>query len=120
VMVRILKRAGCVGSDPDSVVHRKLLFTPKAVTEGFAFDIRHREPQLFGSHAGVEDGEDVRMLQPRDQLDLAPEALGSESPRQLGVKNLECHRTIVPQVMGEIDRGHTPTSQLALDMVAIG
>jgi hypothetical protein len=62
----------------------------------------------------------MRVVQPGSRFDLALEALCTKDRTQLGVKNLECYRTVMPQVMGEIDRGHAPTSKLALDVVAIG
>jgi hypothetical protein len=46
------------------------------------------------------------MLQLGDRADLTQEALGPERVGQLGVEYLERDQPVVPDVMGEIDRGH--------------
>ena len=58
------------------------------------------------------------MLEPGGQPDLALEALGPERVTQLGMEHLERDRPVVPEVPGEIDRGHAPAAELALDRVA--
>ena len=68
---------------------------------------------------GVEHGEDVRVLQPGGEADLALEALGPEGGGQLGVQHLERDRPVVPEVLGQIDGGHAPAAELALERVAI-
>jgi hypothetical protein len=52
--------------------------------------------------------------------DLAEEALGPEARAQLGVEHLDRHEAVVPQVAGEIHRGHAAVTELALDRVAAG
>ena len=59
------------------------------------------------------------MLQPGREADLALEAIGPQSGGQLGVQHLERHRPVVPEVLGEIDDGHAPAAELALDRVAV-
>ena len=70
--------------------------------------------------ARVEHGEDVRVLQPCGQLDLAQEPLGAERGRQLRVQHLERHRAVVAEVGREIDRGHAAAAELALERVSVG
>ena len=60
------------------------------------------------------------MLQPGGDPDLAEEPLGSERGGELGAQHLERHGPIVPEVVGEVDRGHAAAAELALDAVAIG
>ena len=59
------------------------------------------------------------MLQPGGELDLALEPLGAERGGQLGVEHLERDRPVVPEVLGEVDRGHAAAAELALEPVAI-
>ena len=56
--------------------------------------------------ARVEDGEDVRVLEPTADPDLAPKALGAEGRRELGVQHLERDRAVVPEVLREVHRRH--------------
>ena len=46
------------------------------------------------------------MLEPGGEPDLALEALGAERGGELGVEHLERDRPVVPEVAGEVDRGH--------------
>jgi hypothetical protein len=59
------------------------------------------------------------VIQSGGQADLALEAFRPEGRRQLGVKQLERHRTIVAQVAREVDGSHPAATELALDEVAI-
>jgi hypothetical protein len=59
------------------------------------------------------------MLQPGGEADLALEALGAEAGGQVQVEELERDRSVVPEVLGEPDRGHPPAAELALEGVAV-
>ena len=59
------------------------------------------------------------MLQPRGEPDLLQEPLGAERLGELRVENLERHEPVVPEVVRQVDRGHPPAAELALDGVAI-
>ena len=59
------------------------------------------------------------MLEPGGELDLALEPLGAEGGGELGVEHLERDRPVVPEVAREIDRGHAPAAELALERVAV-
>ncbi len=60
------------------------------------------------------------MLKPGGELDLALEPLGAERGGELGVQHLERHRAVVPEVVGEVHRGHAAPAELALDPVSPG
>ncbi len=89
------------------------------VAETLALDVRHGEPELARGLARVVDRQDVRVLQPGGELDLALEALGAQRAREIGVQHLERDRPVVPQVLGEEDGGHAAPPELALEPVAI-
>ena len=78
VLVRVLERLGRLARDPQRVFHRELALPPQPVPERLALDVRHGEPELTGSLARVVHGQDVGMLEPGGELDLALEALGAE------------------------------------------
>ena len=120
VPVRVLERPGGLGGDPKRRVHRQLPLPPEPVAERLALDERHGEPELAGGLARVVDREDVRVLQPGGELDLALEALGAERVSEIGVQHLERDRPVVPQVLGEEDGGHAAAPELALEGVRCG
>jgi hypothetical protein len=70
--------------------------------------------------AGLVDTENVGMLQPGAEPDLSEEPLRSQHRRQVRMQDLERYRAVVPEITGQIDRGHAAAAQLALDDVAIG
>ena len=74
-----------------------------------------RPPRL----AGVEDRQDVRVLQPRGELDLAEEALRPERQGKLGVEDLERDPAVVLEVAREPDRGHAAAAELALERIVV-
>jgi len=61
----------------------------------------------------------VGRLEPGGASDLPLEALGIEGGSEFWLEQLKRNLTFVLEVAGEIDRGHAPTSQLALEPIAI-
>lgn len=59
------------------------------------------------------------MIESGSDLDFAKESIGPERRRELGMKNLECDGSIVFSVLREIDCGHAPAPELALDLVLV-
>ena len=45
---------------------------------------------------------------------------GPSDGGELGAQDLERDRAVVPEVVGEVDRGHAAASELALEAVAVG
>jgi hypothetical protein len=118
MLMGVVQRLRRLPRDPERVVKRELPLAPKPVAQTLALDERHGEPQVPGGVTGVVDREDVRMLQPGGEADLALEALGTEHVGQLGVKHLEGDRAVVLEVGGEEHRGHAAAAELAEEGVA--
>ena len=51
--------------------------------------------------------------------DLPDEPLGAQRVRQLGMEDLQGDGAVVPEIAGEIDRGHAAAAELALEHVAV-
>ena len=60
------------------------------------------------------------MIEPGGNLDLAQEAVGAERGGELGVQHLEGDDAVVLEIAGEVDGGHAPAAELALDLITIG
>jgi hypothetical protein len=60
------------------------------------------------------------MLQVRGDANLAEKPLAAEHRGQLRIENLQGDAALVPDVAGEVDRGHPAASDLALDRVTAG
>ena len=117
--VGVLEGLGRFAGNPYRVLDRELTLPPEPVAQRFAFHERHGEPELPGGFAGVQDGEDVGVLQAGGGLDLPLKPLRAERLRQVREEHLEGDRALVPQVVSEVDRGHAAAAQLTLEPVAV-
>jgi hypothetical protein len=68
----------------------------------------------------VETLENVGVLEPGVDGDLALEAIGPECGHDLGAEHLQRNATGVLEILGEIDGGHAPAPELMLEAVVIG
>jgi hypothetical protein len=62
--------------------------------------------------------EDVRMLEPGNDVDLVKKAVRPQGVGQLGVEYFDGDGAVVPDILGKVDRGHTAAAQFALERVA--
>jgi hypothetical protein len=124
VGVGVVQRAQHLAGDLKRVIDGKLALPVKPLTEALPIYVRHGVPELVGAvgspcaGAGIEDRQDVGMLEPGGDPDLVEEALGPECGRQIGMQHLEGYRAVVPQIVGEIDGRHTAPANLAVEPVA--
>jgi hypothetical protein len=116
----VAQRPGRLTCNPQGVADRELPLPPDPVAQALALDVGHGEPEVAGRLAGIEDREDMRVLQPGGELDLALEPIGAEGDGHRRQEDLEGDGSLVLEVPGEIDRGHPAPAELALDEVAIG
>jgi hypothetical protein len=125
VLVGVVQRPCGFPADLEGHIHRELPLAANPVAEALALDKGHREPQQFRPAVppsrcpAVQYREDVRVLQPGGEADLALEALRPQRRGQLGMEHLERHRPVVPDVVREVDRRHPAPAQLPLDRVAV-
>ena len=120
VAVRVGERARHLGGDPQRVFEGELLFPRQPVAQRLALDERHDVVQETGDRTRIVQRQDVGMLQPRGDLDLPEEALGSQGRGELGVEHLDRHGTVMLHVLGQEDGGHPTAAELALNRVAVG
>jgi hypothetical protein len=104
--------------DRDGIGNRELPFALESRPQRLAGDERHHVVQQPARIAAVEQRQDVRMLEARRRSDLTQKAVGTEDRAELGVQHLDGDVPIVPGVVREVDRGHTPGTELALDDVS--
>jgi len=119
VLVRVLQPPGGFAPEAEGLGKRRGRRAVEPLTQVLALDVRHGEPEMACGLAGVEDGEDVRMLQPGGGVDLVEEPLGTHLDADLGAEHLERHRPPVADVLGQVDHGHPAAPELPLDGVAI-
>ena len=105
---------------PHRLVDGELPLALEARAKRLAFDVRHHVVQQAVRLAGVEQRQQVRVLQVRRDLDLAQESLGAEHRGELRLEHLDRDVAVVLEVVREVDRRHAARAELALDAVAVG
>ena len=87
------------------------------MSKGFAFDERHDVEQQSFRFAGVEQRQQVGMLQAGGDANLAEESLGAEDGAELGIEDLERDAPVVLDVARQVDGGHAAAPDLAIEDV---
>ena len=118
--MRVLKAVRDFARDGDGIGHGELLLAIQPVAQRLAFDVRHGEPEASVHGAGIEDAEDVRMLEPRSELDFLLEAVSTQARGYLVVQHLERHGPVVPEIVGQVDDGKATPSEHALESIPVG
>src|SRR5436190_3422256 len=119
--VRVVQGAGDRRRYAERFSYRQLLLAVEALAKRFPLDVRHDiEERPVRRLTGVEQGQQIRVLQVRRDSDLGEEALDAHHRRELGVENLERHQAIVLEIAREVDGGHAARADLAFDGVTIG
>ncbi len=128
----VVERTCHFGGNADRIRNRELLVPRQPVAEGLALDVGHDVEQQSGvvrrecvgsrhaGHAAVKQWQDVRVLEVGGGLDLGEEALGADDGGEFRAQDLDGDGAIVLEVVGQVDRGHAPLAELALDAVAVG
>ena len=60
------------------------------------------------------------MMESRGDLDLTQKSVGAQRRGEFGTQNFDRHFAAVLQVFGEVDSGHSTSTEFSLDGVEIG
>lgn len=85
-----------------------------------AVDERHDIEQEAVRGAGIEERQDVRMLERRGGLDFDHEAVGAEHRGKFRLEELQRDLAIVLEIVAEIDGRHAALAEVALDPISAG
>jgi hypothetical protein len=118
LLVGRVERLGYVGRDPHRLIDGKLPLALHSVPERLPLHIWHHVEEEGVRRTGVEERENMGMLEIRGRLDLGQEAFRANDRGQLRLQNLERDLPLVLQVIGEIDGGHATLTEFGLDAVA--
>ena len=119
--VREGERLRRLPGDRNRILHRQPPLAVHPLAQALALDVGHGEPeQAVGAGAAVEHGEDVGVLQPGGEADLALEPLEAEGGGEAGVEDLERDGTVVAEVVGQPDGRHPAPADGAIQPVPAG
>ena len=116
----VVEGTGHFPRESQGVINGKLLLARQAIAERFTRHIRHDVIEEAVGGAGVDQPQNVGMLQVGGDLDLGEETIAADDGAQLGVEDLNGDLAAVLEVFGEIHRGHTALTQLAVEAIAVG
>ena len=109
---------GHFASDLHSPVQRELRFSAQALAQRLALHVWHDVVREAVSLARVVKRDDVRVGQGGGDFDLPQETVGAHSRGELRMKDFDCYGSTVLEILREINDGHPPAAELALDRVA--
>src|SRR4029077_1977258 len=119
LLVGVSERVHDVAQEPHGVYHRQLALPRQLGAERLALDEGHGVVEQVAGPAGREERDDMRMLQPGRELDLAAEALHVDPRGQVGREDLDHHLAPERALLREIDPAHPAATQLAQEAVAV-
>ena len=105
--------------DGDRVTERKLRLPFEPAPERLALDVGHDVEEDIADRAGIEQRDDVRVLEVGRDSDLLQEPRRAQHGHQLGAHDLHCDVPVVLHVPSQIDRRHRAVPKLAPDHVTI-
>src|SRR3989449_11431555 len=118
--MRVVERTGDATGQPDRLLDRELLLPLEAPPQRFGFHVRHYVVDQAARLAGIEQRQDVRVLQVGGYPDLTQEALDPEHGGELGAQHFQGDVAIVLEIPREIYGRHATGTDLAFDSVVLG
>src|SRR5262245_1480433 len=100
--VRIFQRAGQGQGYVHRLVDRQLLLAIEPGTQRLSLDIRHYVIEQSVRTTGVEQRQEVRVLQVGRDPNLGQESVCTEKSAELWSKNFQCDFAVVLQVPGQV------------------
>src|SRR5215204_6869587 len=117
--VRVRQRAGDCHRNADALVDGQLFLAINALPKAFPVDVRHHVEWLAVHFAGVEQRQEVRMLEVRGDTNLREKAVDAEGGAELRVEELQGDGAAVAEVAREVHGRHTAAADLSLDDVPV-
>src|SRR5881394_3691822 len=119
-LVRVLERAGDLPGDGHRFFDAELLLAIELGPERFAPHEGLDVPQELIGLAGVDQREDVRMIEPRGDLHFIEKSDDAEVRGDFWAQNLERDLAVVLQLAREVHCPHAAGPDFAFDRVPIG
>ncbi len=113
--MRTNQRARNSFRDRNDIFDRKLSFTVHPLAQRLAFDKRHHVKQKPIRAAGIEQGQDVRVLERCRHRNLVKKPLVTQHRCEFRLHDLKRDLALVLQIFGEVDGGHAARADLAFD-----
>ena len=119
--MRERERRRDLGGDVGGLAGLERSFAVDQLAQRPTLDVLHHDEVRARLLAPVVDGDDVRVVEVRGGLRLAPEPLDERGlARELGEQRLQRDRPVQRLIACEVHLGHTAPGDLTLDLIAVG
>ncbi len=109
-----------LAGDLHGVLDGQLLFAFQPLAQRLALDVGHHVVEQLTGSVRIMERQDVGVLKLGGHLDLPQEALRTQRGGQLGMQDLDRHRPVMLEILGQVYGRHSPVAQLAFDPVTTG
>ena len=120
VRMRVREGVGDLAREADRLIDGELALALDPPAQRLARNVGHHIVERAFELSRIVEREDVRMLQAREQCDLATETLRGLPIGDFGVNEFQRDLAVVPHIVREIDGRHPATADLALDSILSG
>jgi hypothetical protein len=116
--VGVFQPRGYSACDLDRLGDRQLCLTLEPLAQRLSFHEWHGKEKAPAGRAGVIELENVRVGKAGGDRDLTLETLGAKCRGKLRSEQFDRDLAMEQKILGQVDRGHTPTAELTLDRIA--
>jgi hypothetical protein len=107
------------GQNPYRVRYRELACSSKSLPQGLALHIGHDVVQEFLRLAGIQERQDMWVLELRCYFYFMKEALRAKACTQFRPEHLNSNHATMLKIAGKVDSGHAPVPELSLEYVSV-
>ena len=119
--VRVGERVEDLAENEQGFIQRECAVgVAQAFAQRHAISKGHHVVEKARRLAAVDERENVGMLQPCGDADLAQESLGAHRGGELRIEDFDGDRALVLEVLCEVHRGHATGTKLPHNPIAIG
>ena len=120
--VGVVERLAGLPHQAQRLRHWERALPREPLAQGLAIDVRHdveRAGRLLVGGAGIEQGQDVGVLEPRLDLDLEQEALRGLAGDDLRAQHLDRDGAVMLAVARQVHHRHAAPAQLPVNRVTV-
>ena len=120
--VGVVERFADLPDQPECLRHGERALAGEPVAQRLAFHVGHDvvgAGRRLVAGAGIEQGENVGVLEPGEDLDLKQKALRPRPDEDLGTQDLDRDRAVVLPVASEVHYRHAAPAQQSVDRVTV-
>ena len=117
--VRVTQRVGHLTGNANGRIDGQLPLAVEARAQRFTGHQRHHVVQQRIRFTGIEQRQDMRVLQLGSRAHFAEEAFAAERHPEVGVEHLDGDVPLMAEIVREADGGHAALTQLAFKAVAV-